>query len=453
MSQPAPDQKRLPFLERLGLHRPELRAWAMYDWANSAFVLVVITAVFPIFYEGIAEASGVDSASAIKWLSYATTISLVFVASFSPVLGAVADFLGIKKRLLAIFVALGSAATAALFFIQAGDWVLALFFFGLGNASLFLSFVFYDSLLPHISQSEDELDRVSTAGYAIGYLGSGLLLVGLLFMIQKHELFGLASTGDATRLGFLIVGLWWAAFSLPLFFKVPEPARKIESDESRASSTVSAAVRVALTRLKETARELRGDYKQAFTMLVAFMIYNEGVSTIIRMGAIYAASKNFPEQSIIIAILLIQFVGIPFAFLFGSIGPKIGTKKTILICLVIYACISIVGYMMETINQFYIMAALIAMVQGGTQGLSRSLFAGMVPKHKASEFFGIFSVFAKVAGIFGPLVFALVIEFTGSPRHAILSVIAFFLIGGLLLARVDVDEGQRLARAADARTA
>ena len=440
--------KRLTFLERLGLHRPELRAWAMYDWANSAFVLVVITAVFPIFYKGIAEGSGVNAANATKWLSYATTISLLMVASCSPVLGAVADFLGIKKKMLAIFVALGSAATAALFLIQAGDWVLALFFFGLGNASLFLSFVFYDSLLPHISQSEDELDRVSTAGYAIGYLGSGLLLVGLLFMIQKYELFGLASTGDATRLGFLIVGVWWAAFSLPLFFKVPEPTRKIEEDES----SVSSAVKVALTRLKETARELRGDYKQAFTMLVAFMIYNEGVSTIIRMGAIYAASKNFPEQSIIVAILLIQFVGIPFAFLFGSIGPKIGTKKTILICLVIYACISIVGYMMETINQFYIMAALIAMVQGGTQGLSRSLFAGMVPKHKASEFFGIFSVFAKVAGIFGPLVFALVIEFTGSPRHAILSVIAFFLIGGLLLARVDVDEGQRLARAADART-
>lgn len=431
----------------------------MYDWANSAFVLVVITAVFPIFYEGIAEASGVDSANAIKWLSYATTISLVFVASFSPVLGAVADFLGIKKRMLAVFVALGSAATAALFTIHAGDWIPALVFFGLGNASLFLSFVFYDSLLPHISQSEDELDRVSTAGYAIGYLGSGLLLVVLLVMIQKPEWVGLATAGDATRLGFLIVGLWWAGFSLPLFFRVPEPKPALEQDETDvASSDVSPAarillaVRVALTRLKETASELRGDYKQAFTMLVAFMIYNEGVSTIIRMGGVYAVSKGFPSDSIIIAILLIQFVGIPFAFLFGTIGPRLGTKKTILICLFIYACISVVGFMMETINQFYVMAALIAMVQGGTQGLSRSLFASLVPKHKASEFFGIFSVFAKVAGIFGPLVFALVIEFTGSPRQAILSVIAFFVIGGILLARVDVTEGQRLARAVDART-
>lgn len=439
---------RPTFLQRLGLHRPELRAWAMYDWANSAFVLVVITAVFPIFYKGIAEGSGVDAADATKWLSYATTLSLVLVASFSPVLGAVADFLGIKKKMLAIFVALGSAATAGLYFIQSGDWIPALVFFGLGNASLFLSFVFYDSLLPHITQSEDELDRVSTAGYAIGYLGSGLLLVGLLAIIQNPDLVGLESAGDATRLSFLIVGLWWAAFSLPLFFKVPEPKRQIEKDESKISS----AVTVALTRLKETVRELRGDYKQAFTMLLAFMIYNEGVSTIIRMGAIYAASKGFPDQSVIVAILVIQFVGIPFAFLFGSIGPRIGTKKSILICLFVYACISIVGYLMETINQFYIMAGLIAMVQGGTQGLSRSLFAGMVPKHKASEFFGIFSVFAKVAGIFGPLVFGLVIEFTGSPRQAVLSVIAFFIVGGLLLARVDVAEGQRLARAVDART-
>ncbi|MEO1365753.1 MAG: MFS transporter [Acidobacteriota bacterium] len=435
---------RPSFLERLGLHRPELRAWAMYDWANSAFVLVVITAVFPIFYKGIAEGAGVDAANATKWLSYATTISLLTVASFSPLLGAVADFLGIKKKMLAIFVAFGSAATAGLFWIHAGDWVPALVFFGLGNASLFLSFVFYDSLLPHIAQSEEELDRVSTAGYAIGYLGSGLLLVALLAMIQKPDLVGLADAGDATRVGFLIVALWWAGFSLPLFFKVSEPKSQLELGGA-AGANLRTAVREAMARLRDTARELRGDYKEAFTMLLAFMIYNEGVSTIIRMGVIYAASKGFPDHSVIVAVLLIQFVGIPFAFLFGTLGPKIGTQRAILLCLVVYAGISIIGYQMETINEFYLMAALIAMVQGGTQGLSRSLFAGLVPKHKASEFFGIFSVFAKVAGIFGPLVFGLVIEFTGSPRHAILSVIAFFIIGGLLLTRVDVAKGQKLA--------
>ncbi|MEM6793493.1 MAG: MFS transporter [Acidobacteriota bacterium] len=437
---------RLPLLERLGLHRRELRAWAMYDWANSAFVLVVITTIFPIFYQKVAAGgAGLSPEDATKWLSYATTGSLITVALMSPVLGAVADFLGAKKKMLALFVSLGSAATAALFAIDSGDWIPALILFGLGNASLFLSFVFYDSLLPHLSRSEEELDRVSTAGYAIGYLGSGLLMVFLLVMIQKPETFGLADSGAATRWSFLIVGAWWALFSIPLFRSVPEPPRQIESDEADASS----AVRVALSRLRETAGELRGGYRQAFLMLVAFMIYNEGVSTVIRMGALYATAQGFPDQSVMIAILMIQFVGIPFAFLFGSIGPILGPKRSILLCLVVYTGISIVAYNMETIRQFYVMAALVAMVQGGTQGLSRSLFGSLVPKHKASEFFGFFSVFAKVAGIFGPLVFGLVIEFTGSLRYAMLSVIVFFFLGGLLLSRVDVKSGQRAARQAE----
>ncbi|MEM9554847.1 MAG: MFS transporter [Acidobacteriota bacterium] len=441
-------------LERLGLHRPELRAWAMYDWANSAFVLVVITAVFPIYYEKVAAGgAGLDGATATKWLSYATTGSLALVALCSPLLGAVGDYLAIRKRLLAVFVALGSAASAGLFWVESGDWVPALVLFGIGNLSIFLSFVFYDSLLPHLARSDAELDRVSTAGYAIGYLGSGLLLIGNLWVIQSPATFGLEAGTLPTRLAFLSVGLWWALFSLPVLLRVPEPPRELESDESDAAAGVGAAVGAAVVRLRETLGELRGDYRHAFRMLVAYMIYNEGIGTIIRMGAIYAATKEFPETAIIVVILLIQFVGIPFAFLFGWLGPKIGTKNAVLLGLGIYAVISIVGYLMETLTQFYLMAALIAVVQGGTQGLSRSLFGSMVPKHKASEFFGFFSIFAKVAGIFGPLVFGLVIEFTGSVQQAVLSVIVFFIVGALLLARVDVAEGQRRARAADSDAA
>ncbi|MCG8459831.1 MAG: MFS transporter [Holophagales bacterium] len=439
--------ERMPILERFGLHRPELRAWAMYDWANSAFILVIVTAVFPIYYEKVAAAAGLESSEATKWLSYSTTAALLCVALFSPVLGAIADYLGAKKRMLAIFVVTGSVASSLLFFVHSGQWVGALVLFAIGNASIFLSFVFYDSLLPHIAKSDEELDRVSTAGYAVGYLGSGLLLVAIIALVQNPGWLGLADAGAATRVGFLAVGLWWAVFSLPLFLRVPEPPRQIEADETSAAS----AVGVALDRLKETASELRGSYKEAFKMLVAYMIYNEGIGTIIRMGGIYAVSKSFPEDSVIIAILLIQFAGIPFAFLFGSLGPLLGTKRTILLGVTVYAGISIVAYRMETITEFYVMAALVAMVQGGTQGLSRSLFGTLIPKHKASEFFGFFSVFAKVAGIFGPLVFGLVIEATGSLQQAILSVILFFIVGGILLARVDVDRGQKQAEDAEAR--
>lgn len=439
-------------LERVGLHRPELRAWALYDWANSAFVLVVITAVFPIWYKNVpASGGGLAAAEATSRLSFATSASLVAVALLSPILGAVADYLGAKKRFLAVCVAVGSLATIALLAVGPGDWKPALALFALGNAALFLSFVFYDSLLPHVAHGEGEMDRASTAGYAIGYLGSALLLVALLFPIQNPAAFGLADGDIATRIAFVIVGLWWAAFSIPLFLRVGEPPRRLETDEGDVPPGVASAVKVALQRLVETAREMRGEYRHGFLMLLAFMIYNEGIGTIIRMGGIYAESRGFEAGKVIVAILLIQFVGIPFAFLFGWLGPKIGTKRAILIGLAVYAATSVYAYRMETIEQFYVMAGLIALVQGGTQGLSRSLFASMVPKHKASEFFGFFSVFAKVAGIFGPLVFGLVIEATGSIRQAILSVIVFFVIGGLLLFRVDVEEGQRRAQAAETR--
>ena len=438
----------MSLLERFGLHRPELRAWALYDWANSAFVLVVITAVFPIWYKNVpAAGAGLDAATATSRLSFATSASLIAVALLSPIVGAVADFLGAKKRFLGISVAIGSLSTVMLLAVGPSDWRLALALFALGNAALFLSFVFYDSLLPHVAHGEGEMDRASTAGYAIGYLGSALLLVALLFPIQNPEAFGLRDGDLATRVAFVVVGVWWALFSIPLFLRVGEPPRQLEADETDAAS----AVKTALTRLRETAAEMLGDYRHAFLMLIAFMIYNEGIGTTIRMGGIYAASQNFETSKVITAILMIQFVGIPCAFLFGWLGPMIGTKRAILIGLGVYCATSVYAYRMETITDFYVMAVLIALVQGGTQGLSRSLFASMVPKHKASEFFGFFSVFAKVAGIFGPLLFGLVIEATGSIRQAILSVIVFFVVGGFLLFRVDVEEGQRRAEAANAR--
>lgn len=436
-------ERRLPLLERLGLHRPELRAWAMYDWANSAFVLVVITAVFPIYYKNVAAAgAGLDDATATKYLTYTTSVALFFVAALSPILGALADYLGAKKRMLATSVLVGSAATGGLFFVGSGDWKPALLLFAIGNACLFLSFVFYDSLLPHLVRNDKELDRLSTAGFAVGYFGSALLLIVVLAAVQNPAWFFLEDTNSATRWGFLAVALWWAFFTLPLLRKVPEPKTLHEADETDAKS----AIKVTFQRLGETFRELRGNYRQAFLMLVAYMIYNEGIGTIIRMGGIYASSKNFADHVVIFGILMVQIVGIPFAFLFGMLGPKIGPKRAIMIGLAAYMVISVVAYSMKTETEFYIMAFLIALVQGGTQGLSRSLFGTLIPKHKASEFFGFFSVFAKVAGVLGPLVFGLVIAYTKEIQQAILSVTIFFIVGGLLLSRVNVAQGQKMAR-------
>ena len=428
-------------LERLGLHRPELRAWAMYDWANSAFMATVVTAVFPIYFATVAAAD-LDPVTASFRFAVTTFVALSVVAVLAPVLGAVADLAGIKKKMLGGFVALGVVATACMFFIDRGDWLLAAVLFVAANIGVTASFVFYDSLLPHIA-SIDEMDRVSTAGYALGYLGGGLLLAVNLAWIQRPDLFGLGGSELASRLSFLSVAVWWLGFSVPLFRTVPEPA--LEAADLAAGQS---PIRAAFVRLGETLRELRG-HKQAFLMMLAFLVYNDGIGTIIRMATTFGTEIGLEQGDLITAIMLVQFVGVPFAFLFGQVAGWIGVKRAIYLSLAVYIVISILSYRMTTATEFYALALLVGMVQGGSQALSRSLFASMVPQHRSTEFFGFFGVFEKFAGIVGPGVFALMILVTGSSRGAILSVVAFFVIGGGLLAMVDVEEGRRVARKAE----
>jgi len=434
-------------LERLGLHRPELRAWALYDWANSAMVTTVVTAVFPIYFTAVA-AAGAAPAQATRRYAVATTVGLVAVALFSPVLGTLADVRPWKKRLLGGFLALGVLSTAALFLVQRGDWLLAAALFVLGNVGLNGSFVFYDALLPHVARGE-ELDRVSTAGYAIGYLGGGILLALNLAWIQRPEWFGLPSgpglsPAAATlpaRLAFLSVAAWWLLFSLPLLLRVREPA-------VRAAAPGASTLRLTAERLGRTFTALRR-HRQALRMLLAFLVYNDGIGTIIRMATAYGTEIGIGQGDLIAAVLLVQFVGIPCAFLFGGLAGRIGAKRAIFLGLVAYGGISVIGYFMKTAAHFFALALLVGAVQGGTQALSRSLFASLVPRHQSGEFFGFFSVTEKVAGIVGPAVFALAITLAGSSRAAVLSVIAFFFVGAALLRAVDVEEGQRAARAAE----
>jgi UMF1 family MFS transporter len=443
---------RTGLLNKLGLHRRELRAWAMYDWAASSVQTTIMVAVFPIYFIKVAGAN-VAPEVANQHLATANAISVALVALLSPVLGAIADYSGRKKQLLAFFLTVGVVSTGLMFFIRSGDLRLAEILYVLSMSAVAGSYVFYESLLPHIA-SESEMDRVSTAGYAIGYLGGGVLLALNLAWIQKPEWFGLPSgeglsTDDATlpaRLAFLSVAIWWLVFSIPLFRGVREPKRLLEIDETPRGSVVVHA----FVRLRETFHELRG-YRHAFLMLVAFLFYNDGISTIQKMAAAYATELNIPQDVVISAILIVQFLGIPFSFLFGMLAGRIGAKRAVFVGLLVYTGISILGYQMSTATHFYLLAALVGMVQGGTQALSRSLFANMIPRHKSGEFFGFFSVFNKFAGIFGPLLFASVIGTTGSSRQAILSVIAFFAIGGILLAFVNVRVGEQAAREAEAK--
>ena len=433
-----------PLLQRLGLGRPELRAWAMYDWANSVFVTTVIAAVFPIYFSTVAAADLPPSVATARFAT-ATTIALAIVAVLAPFLGALADYAAARKKMLAAFLGLGVLATACMVFIQRGDWELACGLFILGNIGASGSFIFYDSLLPHIA-SDAEMDRVSTAGYALGYLGGGLLLALNLAWIQQPGFFGIADAAAAARLSFLSVAVWWLGFSLPLFRYVAEPPRRLEADERRDTPLL----RAVLAQLSETVGELRA-YKQAVLLLVAFLLYNDGIGTIIRMATAYGTEIGIPQGALITAILLVQFIGLPCSFLFGSLAGQIGAKRAILLSLLVYIAISIIGYFMTTAWHFYCLAILVGMVQGGSQALSRSLFASLIPRYQSSEFFAFFAICEKFAGIFGPAIFAGMIMTTGSSRNAILAVLLFFIAGGMLLALVDVSEGQRVAREAEAQ--
>lgn len=435
---------------RFGLNRPEIRAWALYDWAVSAVQTTVMVAVFPVYFAEIARAELPES-RATQAIATANTIVAILMALLSPILGAVSDYVAAKKRMLAAAMLVGTASVAGMFFIQHGDYRMAIGLFVMALVGATASTVFYDALLPHIAR-DDEIDRVSSAGYAVGYLGGGVLLALNLAWILRPAWFGLPSGPDLspaeqtlpTRLALLSVAVWWVVFAIPLFRRVPEPPRTLEPDEVHGQHILV----VPFIRLGETFRSLRS-YKQAFLMLLAFMVYNDGIQTIQKMATAYGTELGIDRSVLISAILVVQFVGVPFAFMFGVIAGRLGAKRAIFLGLLVYCGISILGYFMRTATHFVLLAALVATVQGGTQALSRSLFASLVPAHKSGEFFGFYSVFEKFASIFGPLLFWLTIELTGNSRNAILAVILFFLVGAAILSRVRVDEGQRAARAGD----
>lgn len=394
----------------------------------------VVTAIFPVYFTTVAGAD-LPPGDATRLLARTTTIALATTALLAPFLGALADHAPIKKRLLGLFTAIGCIAAGCLVLVGRGEWFLAAVCFGIGNVGFTASLTFYDSLLPHIAR-ENEIDRVSAAGYAFGYLGGGALLALNVAWILAPAAFGLRDAAQASRLSFASVALWWFLFSIPLFRRVPEPATRAGSARSTA-----ALMKTAFAGLLHTLRELHR-YRNAFLLLTAFVIYADGIGTIQRLATSYGAELGINQGALITAILMVQFAGIPFAFLFGMLAGRIGAKASIFVGLAVYVVLTVSAYYMKTERDFYILALMVATVQGGTQALSRSLFASMIPKTRSSEFFGFFSIFEKFGAILGPVAFEVASRTTGSSRNAILSVIVFFVVGAIVLAFVNVKEGQ-----------
>jgi UMF1 family MFS transporter len=433
----------LGLLARVGLTRPELRAWAMYDWANSGYVTTIISTLFPIYFATVAAA---DLPKEVATANFATAsaVALGSVAVLAPVLGALSDRAGVLKRLLGVFLGVGVLSTAALASVGRGEWQWALVLFGLGNVGVTGSIVFYDALLRHIAR-DDELDAVSTGGYALGYLGGGVLLAMQLVCVLKPGWFGLADAAAASRAAFVATAVWWLVFSLPLFLRIPEP-RPLEAVHGRERLSV----RGTFAQLKGTFLEMR-HHTQALKLMVAYLLYSDGIGTIIRMATLYGTEVGISQGALIGALLLTQGVGIPCSILFGRVAGRVGTKPALLFTLAVYCGVTTLAYYMRTAAHFFALALLVGMVQGGSQALSRSLFAQMVPRHKSAEFFGVFSVFEKATAILGPILMVATIHATGSSRGAVLSLLAFFISGALVLVRIDVAAGRRAAREAEAR--
>jgi UMF1 family MFS transporter len=414
-------------------NKKEIYSWVLYDWANSAFATTVLAVILPIFYKDFAAANLADTVATSYW-GYTQTIAMVVIALLAPILGAMADYSGSQKSFLKGFVLLGITGTALLFFIEQGNYLAASLFFIIANIGFAGGNIFYDSFLPVIAENE-KLDYVSGLGYSAGYLGGGILLACNLVMVSKPELLGMTEL-LATKLSFVSVAIWWLLFSLPAFYYLPQGIKK------GPNLAKVEYFKQGFSQLKETLQNI-SQYRELLKFLVAFWIYNDGIGTMIRMATIYGREIGIDRVDLIGAMLLTQFIGIPCAILFGKLGEKIGAKKGIMIALVVYLLITIRGYFLSTALDFWILAGLVGLVQGGAQALSRSLYGSMIPKEKTSEFYSFFGISSKFAAITGPLVFGLVGHLTGSSRLGVLAIAGFFIVGIVILSTVDVEKGRQ----------
>lgn len=429
-------------LDQDKLYRRRINAWCMYDWANSAFATTIMAALLPPYFSGVAAAELPATQASSIW-GYSISISMLLIAFMGPILGAIADYTGSKKRFMLAFLSGAIVFTGLLFFIREGDWLMAVIFYVLASVGNAGANIFYDSLLPHVARP-DEIDQVSTKGYALGYLGGGILLLLNLVWYLKPELFGFANANVAIRVSFLSVAVWWVLFSIPIFRRVPEPAATGDKEHPNP-------LRAGFQRLVKTFHEIK-QYKELFKFLVAFWLYADGIGTIIKMATIYGAEIGIGTADLAGALLLTQIIGVPLTFVFGGLAKKLGTKRSITICLAVYTIVAIGGYFMSEAWHFWLLAAVVGTVQGGSQALSRSLFSALAPKARSAEFFGFYDISSKFAGITGPLLFGLTAALAGTTRWAIVSLIIFFVLGALLLSRVDTEAGIAVARAENATT-
>lgn len=417
---PSPSSRQSPFVRR-----PVL-SWALYDWANSAFATTVMAGFFPVFFKQFWNA-GVEASVSTFRLGLTNGLASLAIALLAPILGTIADRGGTRLKLLAMATVLGAAATGGLYLAGEGQWLLAALLYATASLGFWSGITFYDSLILDVAESKAELDLISAYGFALGYIGGGLLFAVNVLMTLQPGWFGLASAGEAVRLSFVTVAAWWLLFSVPVFLFVQEqrPARPLG---------FAAATRAAFAEIRQTVTHLRR-YRPLAWFLLAYWLYIDGVNTVIKMAVDYGLSLGFPQESLIVALLLTQFVAFPAALAFGWVGTRIGAVNGIFIAIAVYCLATVGAYFMDSAAHFYALAVAIGLVQGGIQSLSRSYFGSLVPPGRQGEFFGFYNMMGKFAAVLGPLLVGLTALATGSTRAGILSVLLLFVGGALLLWR------------------
>jgi len=402
----------------------------MYDWANSAYATTVMAGFFPVFFKQY-WASGLNASQSTFWLGLSNAGAGLLIALLAPVLGAIADQAGLKKRMLLSFTILGVLMTAALFLISGGQWLLAILIYAFGAIGFSGANVFYDALIVDVAAHE-EMDRVSALGYAVGYIGGGMLFAGNVLATLHPDWFLLADKAEAVRWSFISVALWWALFTLPLVVFVHEQG------EAKTVRWLQAA-NLGFSQFRDTFHHLRG-LKRIWLFLLAYFLYIDGVNTVARMAVDYGLALGFDASVLITALLMTQFIAFPSALAMGWMGERWSAKGMILVSLAVYSAVCVWSTTMQHASDFYWLAAAIGLVMGGVQALSRSMYARMIPRDKAAEFFGFFNMLGKFAAVMGPALMGMASMASGSARFSILVIVVLFAVGALLLAYVDAEQ-------------
>ena len=415
--------------------------WAMYDWANSAYATTLMVAILPVYFAGVIvppggfEVGGQMYAPETLW-GFMVSASAVFVLIAAPVLGAIADFSGSKKRFLFVFCYTGVAAGVLLSFCEKGDVWLSMFLFILTQIGFVGGNVFYDAFLPEIAPEGKE-DQISSRGFAYGYVGGGIQFALSLALVACHEMFGLTEA-EAARIGMLFSVIWWGGFSLITFFSLKEPRGRqgLPMDFRRVPLPIG-YVRAGFSRVWNTMMKIRR-LRQLLLFLAAFFLYNEGIQTVIQMATIYGRQElHLSTAALMVTLLIVQIVAFLGAMLFARISDSAGTKRAVMISLAGWSGVVIYAYFIQSALEFFVLGAVTGLVLGGSQAISRSFYSSIIPVGASAEFFGFYSVVSKFSAIWGPFSFAIIRHWTGSSRNSIIALTVFFVLGLILLGLVD----------------